>query len=853
MPETDRRHLKIGQRAETLSFRGHGFGKSKIYTRDRREHARFLQRQLSAIETQFEQQKRIRQEARLSTDFGLILNVDSEPDYPLDFTKLEKQPTRSTDGIVLLNVRTTQTSAGLRTSAAILVPYGLLEVLAKKVGDYANPAKDGRERRDGTRRPRNAALLNNISAIGVAALTALWTDPDPLPQNNELVWWEMWIRRDDQRCESVFDNECRRLQLVVKEPRLKLPDHIVVVVNARRPQIESALDFLNTLAEMRYAGECRLGLSELRGPDQRDWIEDAVNRIQWPNLNSSAVCLIDSGINRGHPLLAPILTEGDMNTVVPEHGKEDHLNPMRAHGTSMAGIAAFGDLRLLLMSTGPWSQNHRLESVKLIHTGDEHDPQNYGAVTQQAIVQPEISAPNRFRSYCLAITRPTPSDDGRPSSWSAAIDAAIAGSQEEDTVRRLLLVSAGNHRDFLNNYHYPNSNYASRIEDPAQSWNAITVGAVTDRCLIEEGDDESRRMRPVAASGGISPFSPTSITWEPRWPLKPEIVMEGGNLAVTEQREFVHRDSLELLTTASRFLERPLTTIHATSAATAAAARLCIQIRDAYPEVWPETVRGLMVHSARWTDTMLGPVDPHRAGSTGAVQRIIRIYGFGVPSFERALNSRDKEVTLICEDALKPYERRSSSGPASLRDCNLHSLPWPVEVLQDEPDASVTLRVTLSYFVDPNPGSRTWRNNPKYSYPGCLLRFRVKHKDQSVQQFRQAVERADEDDESESDDDSERFFDPGWAVGYKLRGKAGSLVQDVWKGTAAQLAEMGHVAVFPAKGWWATRKFPEGHEWHNCHDRRIHYSLLVSLEAEQQLPLYTAIENLIPVSAEIEV
>jgi hypothetical protein len=173
----------------------------------------------------------------------------------------------------------------------------------------------------------------------------------------------------------------------------------------------------------------------------------------------------------------------------------------------MAGVAAFGDLRELLMSTAAWDQAHRLESAKLIHNGDEHEPQNYGAVTQQAILQPEIKAPRRLRSYCLAITRSTPGDDGRPSSWSAAVDAAAAGSQEEGAGKRLILVSAGNHRDFLESYRYPNSNHSSRIEDPAQSWNSITVGAYTKRCVIEEDDDESRRMRAVGVPEGISPFT----------------------------------------------------------------------------------------------------------------------------------------------------------------------------------------------------------------------------------------------------------------------------------------------------------------------------------------------------------
>ena len=853
MAELNRRHLKLEGTVATLSFGAHGFGKPKIYRRDRAQHASFLQQQLAQVETKFREYRQTRQEARLATDFGLILNIDSEPEFPLDFTKLEKAPTSSTDGIVLLNVRMRQTAQGVVTSAAILVPYGQLHFLVKKVADYANPAKDGKERKDGTRSPRNASLLNNIALIGVAALEALWTDPEPIPTNNDPGWWEMWIRRDDAGCENRFDTEQRRLGLVLKEPRLKLPDHVVVIVKASRSQIEGSLDLLNTLAEVRKPRACNLGLTELRGPDQREWIQEALERIKWPSRDSPAVCLIDSGVNRGHPLLEPILDALDMSTVVPQHGTADHANPALAHGTAMAGVAAFGDLRNLLISTTAWNQTHRLESVKLIHNGNEHEPQNYGAVTQQAIAEPEIKSPDRLRSYCLAVTRSTPGDDGRPSSWSAAVDSAAAGSQEEGAAKRVILVSAGNHRDFLEGYHYPGSNHSSKIEDPAQSWNSISVGACTNRCFIEEDDDESRRMRAVGSIGGISPFSRTSLEWEPRWPMKPEIVLEGGNLAVTEQGDFVHRDSLELLTTAPGFLQKPLTTIHATSAATASAARLSIQIQNAYPNLWAETIRGLLIHSARWSEAMLGLVDPHRAGSTGAVQRIVRVFGFGIPDPQRSILSAENEVTLLCEDSLTPYERRRSSGSASLRDCNLHSLPWPKDALQETPDASVTLRVTLSYLIDPNPGSRTWHKNPKYRYPGCLLRFRVKHKDQSMQQFRQAIERAVEDEDSDDETDSTSFFDPGWALGSKLRGKAGSLVQDVWKGTAAQLAEMGHVAVFPAKGWWATRKFPEGHEWHNCHERQMRYSLIVSLEAEQELPLYSTIENLISVETELDV
>jgi hypothetical protein len=68
---------------------------------------------------------------------------------------------------------------------------------------------------------------------------------------------------------------------------------------------------------------------------------------------------------------------------------------------------------------------------------------------------------------------------------------------------------------------------------------------------------------------------------------------------------------------------------------------------------------------------------------------------------------------------------------------------------------------------------------------------------------------------------------------------------------------MGHLAVFPVKGWWATRKFPVGHEHHNCHEQHVRYSLIVSIDTEAALPIYTDIEAAIIAieapAAEIEI
>jgi hypothetical protein len=314
--------------------------------------------------------------------------------------------------------------------------------------------------------------------------------------------------------------------------------------------------------------------------------------------------------------------------------------------------------------------------------------------------------------------------------------------------------------------------------------------------------------------------------------------MEGGNLGehMFNEHDYPPFPSLAPLSTASSYGLRPIQHFNATSAATALAARVAARITQRYPEASQETIRGMLVHAARWPQELLDALefDPHRAGSREPLQDLMRGYGFGVVDEQRALDSLGNQTTFFTEETIQPYA--GPAGNAGLNECHLIQLPWPVALLQANPDVTCTLRVTLSYFIHPNPGTRSWDNGKKYKYASHLLGFTPKHKDHNLDEFRSRLH-ADEPNLAGS------LNDPGWALGDQLRRKCGSLIQDVWKGSAVDLAAMEAIAVFPrAKGWWATRKYGEGRQEHNCHEKSVPYSLIVSLETEANLPIYQEIE-----------
>jgi hypothetical protein len=795
------------------------------------------------VEEQFQKKQRERKELKEDWHFGLLLEVVSEPGFPLKFTSLTKKPSKQKDGIYLLNVRQTGSGKQQVTKATIFVPYGRLDILQNKVAAYADPERD-RKRKDGTRTPSNAPLLSNIHSIRVAALEALWTEPTPLPPRGEMRNWELWVSRE-ARAEDArpfiiqFEQASTDLRLEVNEQRLTLPDHVVVTVRARREDIENSLELLNTLTEVRAVHPCAVDLNDLPGFEQREWIDEALERLRPPSGDAPAVCVIDTGVNSSHPLLQPVLSEEDVWTILPGTGADQN-----GHGTGMAGLAAYDDLRMLMLATGEWGQDHRLESVKLINSGDEHDPRNYGAVTQQGAALAESHRPDRRRAFCMALTQPGYDSNGQPSAWSAAVDSLVTGSEEEGEPKRLMLISAGNVRD-LNNYAYPVSNRKARVENPAQAWNAISVGAFTKRTRILEDDEESQNGRALAGEGELSPFSRTSSDWAGHWPIKPDLVMEGGNIGMHRDGHLFERNSLEPVTTEAQFSLRPFRAFNATSAATASASRLMAMLLARYPDFRPETHRGLLVHSARWTPAMLNGLRPHDPGQSQRVQDLIRTVGFGTPDITRLFGSGSQGVTMVIEDDIQPYDPNSNAGSARLGNFNLYDLPWPRELMDAHPDVTLTLRATLSTFVHPNPGSRCWEKNQKYKYASHLLRFYFKRSAESDKAFLQNLRKQTED----SDEELEKRpkSDSKWALGVQLRGKAGSLVQDIWQGSAAELREMGQLAVFPVKGWFATRKFPKAHEFHNCHQRRVPYSLIISIDAEQEIGLYNEIVNVIDV------
>lgn len=827
-------HIDISAFVSTHEYVGEGSGGSSA-ARERVAHGQRLQNELRVAWGAADQNRPA--DERLETPTGTFLEVELRPGTPPDKLDMKRQHIRTGAA------KTTDTNG---RTIALYVPDHARPVLEHILDDYLS----GPLPRSGD--PPNKTKVESIEAIRTARLETFWTDaPQALPTEAwRQIWWGLWCHRDSER---EIEDVCARLDVRAADMdrRLYFPEIVVIPVLAPRATIELMLFATSAIAELRRADDTPTFFTDIIVGEQREWTGSLAERTIWPGSDAPAVCLLDTGVNRGHALIEPALSPRDLHALSEDWGVDDH-DPT-GHGTAMAGMALHSDLTAALSDQSERRLIHRLESVKVLPPAgfDPNRPQSYGVLTQAAIVLPEIEAPSRTRVYCMAVTNDNVSG-ATASSWSAAIDQAAAGrmiadddSEEQvddgtatERPRRLIIVSAGNvaaEADYANR---PSQDDCP-IEDPAQAWNALTIGGYTDR--IDVHDKGYENWAPMVQAGELSPHSRTSVTW-PRGlsPFKPELVMEAGNRAVNPGRtEMLTLGSLSLLTTGNEAVA-PLVPFDATSAAAAQAARMAARLAAQYPNYWPETIRAMMVHSAEWTGPMLTAL----GNSTGKRARydLIRRFGYGVPNFERANASALNHLALLSQAKIQPFKIENGRR---YHECHYYSLPISREMLEWLGNEIVEMKITLSYFIDPNPGLSANVNAQRYQSHG--LRFDHQRKSEPIQQFKQRVNPSERADPRRRPAGREPA-DPHWMLGEDSI-SAGSLHCDVWTGPAIELLSRDTICIKPVNGWWRDRASPEV-----C-NRESRYALIITLKARNpDLDIYTPVRTLIglPVPIEIE-
>jgi hypothetical protein len=362
-----------------------------------------------------------------------------------------------------------------------------------------------------------------------------------------------------------------------------------------------------------------------------------------PDADAPLIGVIDSG-STDHPLLAPSLA--DAIGVPKTLGTAD----VWGHGTKVAGIAAFGDLRECV-SGNAFASPVRIISVKVVNDQGQFDD----TATISAQMQEAVCALHergcRVINIALGDMLGIPYDGGRVSPWAATLDTL---ARELDVV---IIVTAGNaagdHRAPWGTQpehitqRYPDYlvTPANRIVDPAPAALALTVGSLAHANGLPIENVAGAELRAIASLNQPTPVTRSGPGANNA--IKPDLVDYGGTCLFDGMGPRIatgnHFASAGVLTLRPDYLAGLLTSATGTSMAAPRIAYKAALLLRAMPRASANLIRVLLALSARIppeaTECLKGL-------GNGA---ILACCGYGVPDLARALNSEERRVVLIAD------------------------------------------------------------------------------------------------------------------------------------------------------------------------------------------------------------
>jgi hypothetical protein len=725
-----------------------------------------------------------------------------------------------------------------------------LSYLRKKLDAFADDArvktKTDRNGMTSTHRDKERAI-GPVDSIGLAQLDDLrGTRLRAATLGADAPYWFEIACRGGYR-NPLKETEGSRAQIARQLYRIgaaqKLdefigPEQVYFFVRLTRAGLDAIRAATDCIYEVELAPQ---PIRDLKLLDDVSTSDIANFTLTQPEVDAPSVVVLDTGVATGHPLLKnAILTATTAGPEIPS--PEDTYG----HGTKMAGLTLFRDLGSII-ERGQAEAPHWLQSSRLLvrpgqGTASDENYEKWPVLTERAVRSAEDADPRpRDRVFVMAVTRTMqdpPLEGLVPTLWSQAVDQLAF----REGHGRLMIVSAGNARDgqwlALAEQH-PQLQLSEKIHQPAQASNALTVGAFTARVELPNDKDYAEARIVATKSGGISPYTSTGLAGT-EWPIKPDVVFEGGNLALFGTLPDATVPTLSALTTSHHHTRgQPLGLMSMTSEASARAAFLAARIWTLEPKLRPETVRGLVVHSATWSKAMLEDFP-------GLNDRLLAC-GYGVPNERLASECAQGIATIVVEDRMpnavveevpkKVIPKKSTTKTTERRDrrkVKVYRLPMPESLLGDT-DSDVELRVTLSYFTEPNKFGRR-------IYHGLDLKWDMQGPQESERAFLQRINtlmRPVDAAGKRAKVATTRSF--GWDIGIQLRSR-GTVQSDRWRGKMSSLVGDKLIAVVPVLGWWDQRR--------QLKTQEMNFSLVVSVFGPG---VYAAIKPRIEAAAAVRV
>ncbi len=333
----NRPHIVVATAPQAEPFTPHSGGASPVFTRpsDRPQHAEVLKLALQSADAEAVER---RHHAPLTVEGarpGRYIEFEGPAGVDLQLDSLDLR--RSGIEVVAVHPRREADEVAIAQRATVFIPDGKLSEFLKRFEAYATELTE-------TGQPKNKELVNRIAVVRLATLRQLWTDaPGAYPNEQASVWWEVWLRRSSGEL-ARFADFCTQSGIQLGLRQLAFDDRVVCLALASAEQLAPALVVVADLAELRRAKTGTAFFADLSPSGQAQWVAELLGRLTPPLPDAPAVCILDTGTNRAHPLIAPALSAEDATAIKASWGAHDTgWGGNTGHGTEMAGLALYGD------------------------------------------------------------------------------------------------------------------------------------------------------------------------------------------------------------------------------------------------------------------------------------------------------------------------------------------------------------------------------------------------------------------------------------------------------------------------------------------------------------------------------
>ncbi|WP_026101153.1 S8 family peptidase [Synechococcus sp. PCC 7336] len=434
--------------------------------------------------------------------------------------------------------------------------------------------------------------------------------------------------------------------------------------------------------------------------------------VDSPPEQNCGVLVVDSGVQRGHPLIAPALGEAE---VFPDSARklitgsaDDGDEKTGGHGTGVSGIAIYGDIKQSIKNR-LFQPTTWLFSARVTDSNNEYDPDSLLENQLNDAIQHFTQSYRNCKviNISLGDSRLTFRDGQKQFRLAAKIDEIAYELQHRNLV---FVISAGNLPYKAGSGEqvrtgYPNYllSKEARIIEPATSAIALTVGSLSLGSGSLQYPEDAKRNIVARVQGYPSPFTRSGFGVDGM--IKPDLVDFGGDLVVDGSRVIINEPGTSILTLAKDYAGSMFRAYCGTSFAASRVANIAAQLFTQFPNATSNLIRALIVNSATLPIEIPNVFQAKRKDKKQLLKQL-KIYGYGQADLYRAKYSAENYVVLLEDNVQIPV--------GSFQIYEIPSLPD--EYLETKGDR--TLSIALAF----DPPTRPTRGD---SYLGVTMEFNL--------------------------------------------------------------------------------------------------------------------------------